>query len=182
MRSCVEIIGSARAALVVPALFALACPAPDSGFPLAVTFAGRVELEPGAEVRYQEVPVGQVTGMSLRQAEPDQPALVELALRIDDPNVTLRRKDVFEIVSDAALGESYVRVTAAPGTSEPLEAGQTVSGLPPFVTRVRESTSEVLDSLADLAKHKSDALLDALERSASSQSEQGEAAEEETPP
>jgi len=155
---------SIAGAALVAALLLTACPPGKAPFALKATFVGPVELETGAEVRYQGVRVGEVDGVSLRQDSPEQPARVELSLRIEDPNVTLREADVFEITSDGMLGEDYVRITAAAEPSEPLASGATVTGLPPFVTRVRESTSEVLDSLAELAKQQRDALLRSISR------------------
>ena len=171
-------------AVLFAALLSTTCQ-PPAAFPVAVTFVGPVDLEVGAGVRYQGVRVGEVVEVSLRQPSPTEPALVELSLSIEDPGVTLREADVFEIVSDGLLGENYVRVTAAADTSQPLPPGATVVGLPPFVTRVRESMSNALASLADLAWQKSDAMLDALARSAEAEEEEEEEeeeAEEETPP
>ena len=140
----------------------LAACAAEPPFQLTVTFVGEVELEVGAEVRYQGVPVGEVDGIALRQSEPNRPAKVEIALSIDDPAVTLRASDVFEVASDGLIGENFVRVTPGPEPSRPLEPGETVAGLPPFVTRVKESMAEALDSLGTLAQDQSDALLEAL--------------------
>ncbi len=160
-------------AVLFAALLSTACQ-PPTAFPLAVTFVGPVDLEVGAEVRYQGVQVGEVVEVSLRQPSPREPARVELSLLIEDPNVTLREADVFEIVSGGLLGDSYVRVTAAAEASQPLAPGATVAGLSPFVTRVRESTLDVLDALTDLAVQKRDALLDALARSAEAEEEEEE--------
>jgi ABC-type transporter Mla subunit MlaD len=119
--------------------------------------------------------VGEVEKVSLRQPSPREPARVELALLIEDPKITLREADVFEIVSDGLLGDSYVRVTAAAETSEPLSPGATVAGRSPFVSRVLESTSNALDALADLAKQSRDAMLDALARAAEAEAEEEQA-------
>jgi len=152
-------------------LLLVACGPPP--FQMSVTFVGPVELEPGAEVRYQGVQVGEVAAVALRQDAREQPALVEVSLTITDPGITLREKDLFEIVTDGLLGEEYVRVTPATETSRPIEQGASVAGLPPFVTRVRESMAGALDSLGTLAQDQSDALLEALA---------GSADEEESPP
>ena len=167
-------------AILIAALLSTGCQ-PSTAFPVAVTFVGPVDLEVGAEVRYQGVQVGEVVEVSLRQPSPREPARVELSLLIEDPNVTLREADVFEIVSGGLLGDSYVRVTAAAEASQPLAPGATVAGLSPFVTRVRESTLDVLDALTDLAVQKRDALLDALARSAEAEEEEEEEEEEALP-
>lgn len=161
-------------AIFIAALLATGCQ-PSAAFPVTVTFVGPVELEVGADVRYQGVRVGEVEKVSLRQPSPREPARVELALLIEDPKITLREADVFEIVSDGLLGDSYVRVTAAAETSEPLSPGATVAGRSPFVSRVLESTSNALDALADLAKQSRDAMLDALARAAEAEAEEEQA-------
>lgn len=130
-------------------------------FELAVTFAGRLQIEPGADVRYQGVRVGEVTLVSLRQARPNRPAFVQLSLAID-PSVTLREGDDFEVTSDGS-GPQYVRVTPSPDPSPPLVAGTTVTGTPPFVTEVRESVRGALKSLTDFAREEQEELRRAIE-------------------
>lgn len=134
------------------ALLIVACVEP--AFRLTVTFPGPVEVETGAEVRYQGVWVGSVSEIALRQPSATEPALVEISLEIDDAELTLREADVFEIVSDGLLGDSYVRITPAPEASPALAPGATVAGLSPLATRVRESAADALEALAELAKQK----------------------------
>lgn len=150
------------------ALALAACEAPvfrgcaEPAFRMSVTFVGPLDVEPGADVRYQGVRVGTVERVSLQQPAPDRPARVQLSLVIEDASITLRESDLFEAVTDGLLGADYVRVTPSPGSSPPLAPGATVAGLPPFVTRVRDSTTQALDTLGDLARQKSEAVLEAL--------------------
>jgi ABC-type transporter Mla subunit MlaD len=155
--------------LLVLVALALTCGpgAPD----LSVTWREPVEIEIGAEVRYQGVPIGEVVSVSLLQAASTSPARVELGLRIDDAAVTLRADDVFEIASDGLMGDAYVAVTPAPGPSDPLPRGARVVGTPALATRMRESADAVIQSLGDMAREKTDELIDAWAR-----------AEEEQPP
>lgn len=152
------------------ALLLFAC-VEEPPFELAVTFVGPLEIQAGAEVRYQGVTVGKVDAISLRQPEPQQPALVELSLSIHDRDITLREGDLFEVVSDGLLGDDYVRVTAARKPSAPLASGSTIGGRAPFLTRVLESADQALGSLGELAREQRDEWIDAVR----------EAAREETP-
>ena len=60
-------------AILFVALLSTACQ-PPAAFPVAVTFVGPVDLEVGAAVRYQGVPVGEVVEVSLRQPSPMVPS------------------------------------------------------------------------------------------------------------
>lgn len=147
---------------VVLAALALACgPAtPD----VRVTWREPVDIEVGAGVRYQGVSIGEVVSVSLLQTVSTSPAQVELGLRIDDAAVTLRADDVFEIASDGLMGDTYVAITPAPGPSDPLPRGAHVVGTPALATRMRESADAVIQSLGDMAREKTDALIDAWAR------------------
>lgn len=150
------------ALLTALATLALACgPAPPD---VRVVWQERVQVEVGAEVRYQGVPIGEVTDVSLLQPESSEPARVEVALRIDDPDVTLRQDDTFEIISGGLTGASYVAITPASDASQPLPPGARVNGTPALVTRMRESVDAVVDSLEELAREKADALLESWTR------------------
>jgi ABC-type transporter Mla subunit MlaD len=157
------------AVMATIAVLTLACgPAtPD----VRVSWGEPVEIEVGAAVRYRGVPIGEVVSVALLQSEATSPAQVELGLRIDDASVTLRADDVFEISSDGLLGDRYVAITPAPGPSEPLPRGARVVGTPALATRMRESADAVMQSLGEMAREKTDALIDAWAR-----------AEEERPP
>jgi len=127
-----------------------------------VTFPGEATLEAGAVIRYQGVDVGEVSEVGLGQADPERPAQVEVVCKIEDPEITIRRDDLFEIASDGLLGEDYLRITPIPEASPAIEPGSTVAGVPPLVTRVRESAEETLDSLESFAKEKAGSWLEAL--------------------
>jgi ABC-type transporter Mla subunit MlaD len=127
---------------------------------LRVTWQETVDIEVGAAVRYRGVAIGEVISISLLQTSADAPAAVELGLRID-PQVSLRRRDTFEIASDGLLGDAYVAVSPAREPSEPLPPGARVAGTPPIATRVRESADAVIESLGELAREKTDALIEA---------------------
>lgn len=131
-------------------------------FAFTVTFPGEATLEPGAAIRYQGVEVGEVTAVTLRQTDPERPARVEVACAIEDPEITIRRDDAIEIASDGLLGENYLRITPLPGASPAIAAGSTVAGIPPLVTRVRESAEETLSSLESFAREKAGSWLDAF--------------------
>jgi hypothetical protein len=148
---------TAARAMLAAALLGVACG--DPPFRMTVAFRGPLELEAGAEVRYNGVPIGRVEAVELYQPEATDPAAVEVVLAIDDPEVTLREADVFEVVSGTLLDDAHLRVTPSQEPSPPLERGARVAGLPPLVTRVRDSTAETLDLLIDLVKQKRDELL-----------------------
>ena len=141
-------------------LSTLACGPPP--FQFTVTFPGEATLEVGAPIRYQGVDVGRVTGIQLGQSDPERPARVEIRCAIDDPEVTVRRDDLIEIASDGLLGENYLRITPTPEPSPAVPPGSTVAGVPPLVTRVRESAEETLESLESFARDKAGEFLDAL--------------------
>jgi ABC-type transporter Mla subunit MlaD len=145
--------------LVLAATLAGCGPPP---FTFTVTFPGEASLEPGAVIRYQGVDVGEVTAVALRQSDPERAARVEVICAIEAPEITIRRDDLIEIASDGLLGEDYLRITPIPESSPAIEPGSVVAGIPPFVTRVRESAEATLDSLESFAKEQAGSLLDAL--------------------
>ena len=144
----------------IVAIGLLACERPPEG--LWVRFPGPVDLEVGAAVRYQGVPVGEVTSVTLQQETPASPAVVEVGIHVESPGITLRAADVFEIESDGLLGENYVAITAATQASEPLPPGARIDGTPPLSVRVREGAHDAIESLSDFAREQTDALIEAL--------------------
>ena len=146
---------------------ALACVVACGGadFVVHVTFEEEVEIERGAAVTYQGVPIGEVSGVSVTQAAPNQPGYVTLTLAIDADGVTLRENDLFEYVEAGLMGEASVEITPSPEVAEPLVSGSTVRGVPPLVTRIGESIEELVEDLGAVATEKTREALDALARS-----------------
>lgn len=132
------------------------------GFHLTVTFPDSPPLEVGSLVRYQGVPVGGITEVTLVQGSPDQPGQVELGVVIDESEIVLRQGDVFEVASDGVTGDSYLRIIPAEQTSPPLAAGARVAGRPPLADRVVETTEEALARLGVLARKQADLLVESL--------------------
>jgi ABC-type transporter Mla subunit MlaD len=155
---------SSLALLALVASVAIGCSPPRPDVRVAWAAPVEVDVEVGAPVRYQGVPIGEVVSVSLLQTDAHAPAQVELGLAIDDPDVALREGDVFEIESDGFLGSSYVAITPTPGPSDPLPHGARVAGTPPLVTQMRESADAMIESLGDLAREKTDALIEAWAR------------------
>lgn len=149
--------------LAISAVFATVGCHP-AGPDVRVSWPGPVDLEVGAEVRYQEVAIGRVISISLLQPASDAPARVELGLRIDDRGVALREADVFQIESDGLLGDRYVAITPAEEPSAPLLPGAQIAGTPPLATRMRESADAAIDSLGELARRRTDDLIEAWTR------------------
>ncbi len=148
----------------------LACGDPD--FRVHVVFEESVAIERGAPVMYQGVVVGEVEAVSLWQESPDRPARVELTLAIEDPEVTLREADLFQVSSRLVGGATAVQITPSPDPSPPLAPGARVAGVPPLATRVSESVGAAIDAITELATQKAQEVLDQV----------AESMEEEGPP
>lgn len=142
------------------AVLALACGRP--AFELSVIFAGPLEIEEGAEVRYQGVAIGSVRQVALVQPDPEQPARVELQVAIHDPEVTLREGDLFEITSDGLVGDAYLRITPSQQPSPPLEEGTQVVGVSPLATRVVDTAQKALEKLGRVAREQAELLVDQI--------------------
>jgi ABC-type transporter Mla subunit MlaD len=127
-----------------------------------VAFAGPVEVQTCADVRYQGVSIGDVRSISLRQSHSDQPAQVVLELGIVDQGVTIREADSFTIESEGLFGDFYVAITASPERSPPLAFGATVAGTPPVFTRLTESATSALEWFNNLTEDGKEAFLEAL--------------------
>ncbi|MGH0028951.1 MAG: MlaD family protein [Myxococcota bacterium] len=152
--------GTRRRLALLPLLLAAACTPP--AFELTVTFPGPVDIEAGAEVRYQGVPVGTVAEVSLTQPDPEEPARVELHVVIHDDTITLRRDDVFEIDSDGLMEDEHLSISAAPEPSTPLANGAVVAGRPDLAARMAESAEQAFEKLGALAREQAEILADTI--------------------
>ena len=158
----------------------LACGPPD--FVLHVTYPGRVDLEEGARVLYQGIAVGHVESISLRQASPEEPALVQVTLSISNTEVTLREADRIHVSSTGVLGDRIVQISPATEPSKPLESSAVVAGVPPLVTRVEQSLGSTLDALGEMASEKVEELLEEFAESLRESDSSGPAPVPRTPP
>jgi ABC-type transporter Mla subunit MlaD len=140
----------ARGGCVAALLAILACSEPAQR--LEVSFPGPVEIQEGAEVLYQGVPVGRVEAVSLHQPAPEQPAQVILRLAITDGSVAIREADSIALEGGGLLSDARVEIAASPTDSPVLRDGARVAGTPPWAQRLQRGVGEALGALRSLGE------------------------------
>ncbi len=139
-------------------LAVLGCQEP--AYRIYATFTGPLEVEEGAEVRYQGVTIGSVEEVSLYQKSPEAPALVVLTIAITSSDVTIREGDDFTIETAGLLGDEYLSIRAARKESPPLPPGATVEGTPSLTTRFFESVASAVEWFDGLSEEKREAFVE----------------------
>lgn len=83
-------------------------------------------VRPGDSVRVAGIPVGRVTGVSLRP-EAEQPVVFRVDL---DPGVPITRASQARLASDGLLGSRYLAIELGEADAPPLAAGEAILGIP----------------------------------------------------
>lgn len=153
-------LGLRRAgASVAVAIFLAGCGPPP--FVVHVTWLQEVSVHEGDAVIYQGLPVGHVEELSLRQPDPDQPAVVTVTLAITDPQIRLRSADRFH--QESLDGAPVVAVEPARRPSPALPDGSTVVGVAPMMTRIEAEIGEAIEALGNSAIESIEEAIDSLE-------------------
>lgn len=111
-------------------------------YTVKAVFANVVDLVPHATVRVNDVPVGEVTGMSVTVGSWD--ATVTMTI---NGSVKLPGNAIAELTSTSLLGEEYVELSAPPGTAGQgtLDNGATI---PLDATTANATVEQVLGALS----------------------------------
>ena len=103
-------------------------------------FSRAIQLFPGGKVRVVGVDVGEITDVR------NIPGGVEVAFRVDDPDVPIPENVEAAIIPMSLLGERYIQLLSSTEAGPPLESGAVI---PIERTAVPSEPDELLRSLQD---------------------------------